>query len=202
MFAGGLALAALGAAAVFDAASAKAGGSSVSTISDPVGDDLVNSPEFQDLVGGRLTKRANGDLEVLLEVAGPVPAAPPLPPPGVREIWWWWFFDLDPSAEPQGYPFPPLAQGPDFLVVVSWNGTAFAGTAIDRRPLFTGGEAILTPVSFTIDGTKVGAVLPRALIRDFPASFDWDPRTLSWSSPVGGGGFNRVDGASFATFEF
>jgi hypothetical protein len=199
-----MALGALGAVAALDvgapSAVAAPSAGSVSALTDPVGDARFNAPAFQDLVGGQITRTASGDFELRLELAGPVPAAPDLPPPGVREIWWWWFLDLDSTAEPQGFPFPPIAQGPDFLVVVSWDGAAFKGTAIDRRPLFAGGEAITTPVEFSIDGAIVEAVLPSTLVGDFPSSFDWDPRTLNWSGPVGGGAFNRVDGASFATF--
>jgi hypothetical protein len=44
-------------------------------------------------------------------------------------------------------------------VYVSWDGVQFAGTAIDRRPLLTGGEAIITPVPISIDGTLVEADL-------------------------------------------
>ena len=189
-----------GSSAVMASAAAQPVSTQTSTVSDPVGDTLLNGPAFQDIVFGQLTKTASGNFELLMEMAGPVPAAPPLPPTGKRGIWWWWFFDLDPTAAPQGYPFPPLAQGPDFLVVISWNGTAFAGNAIDRRPLFTGGAAIITPVPFSINGTIVEAVLPSTLIGDFPPSFAWDPRTLNWSGPVGGAGFNAVDGASFPIF--
>ena len=133
---------------------------------------------------------------MLMDMAGPVPVAPPLPPPGVNDIWWAWGFDLDPGL-PQGYPVGPnYARWPEIIVHVSWNGTEFAGTAIDRRPLLTGGEAILTPVPFTfsIDRTILQAELAYTLIGDVPPSFGWGYVIWDWSGPVGSNGFNYVDG--------
>jgi len=165
----------------------------VSTVVDPVGDATHNAPAFQDVVFGQMTKTANGDFELLMEMAGTVPVAPPLPPPARAEIWWIWVFDLDPTTAPRGYPFLCNESPAEFLVYVSWDGTEFAGTAIDRRPLLTGGEAIITSVPFHIDGTIVEADLAYTLIGDVPPSFVWSPRTLDWSGPVGSGGFNIVD---------
>ena len=79
------------------------------------------------------------------------------------------------------------------IVYVSWDGTEFAGTAVDRRPLLTGGEAIITPVQFSINGTIVEAVLASTLIGAVPPSFLWLLRTIDWSGPVGSAGFNAVD---------
>ena len=66
---------------------------------------------------------------------------------------------------------PGNALGFDFVVYVSWNGTAFTGAAIDRRPLITGGEAIITAVPFSINGTMVEAALASTLIGDVPPHF-------------------------------
>jgi hypothetical protein len=130
-----------------------------------------------------------------MEMAGPVPANPLLPPTGASEIWWMWYFD-DPTTSPKGYPASPgFAGGREFLVYVRWDGAQFAGTAIDRRPLLAGGEAIVTPVPFRIDGTRVEAVLASTLIGDFPATFGWGPRTINWSGPLGSTGFHPVDDA-------
>ncbi|MEX2218522.1 MAG: hypothetical protein WD749_07135 [Phycisphaerales bacterium] len=165
-----------------------------STVFDPVGDIYFrNAPAFQDIVLGQVTKTASGDLELLMELAGPVPVAPPLPPPGVNEIWWYWSFDLDPTTSPIGYPSTPgFAGKSEFIVYVSWNGTEFVGNAIDRRPLLTGGEAIVTPVPFSINGTIVEAFLPYELIGDVPPSFGWHLVTRDWSGPVGFGSPHTV----------
>jgi hypothetical protein len=60
-----------------------------STVFDPIGDLWFrNAPAFQDIVRVQVTKTEGGDLHLLMEMAGNLPTAPPLPPPGVREIWW------------------------------------------------------------------------------------------------------------------
>ena len=169
-----------------------------STLSDPVGDTLCNAPAFQDVVFGRMTKTASGDFELLMEMAGPVPVNPPMPPPARSEIWWAWGFNLDPTTFPRGWPNPEVLRvglPGEFVVIVSWDGTEFAGTAVDRRPLLTGGEAIITPVPFSINGTIVDAVLASTLIGAVPPSFHWSPTTFDWSGPVGSEGVSIIDGA-------
>src|SRR6187397_1046124 len=94
MLAGLIALVALAAVPVFNVAlaTADAAGSVVSTASDPVGDANFNAPAFQDVVFVQVTN-AGGDFELLMEMAGPVPVHPPMPPPAHTEIWWVWTFD-------------------------------------------------------------------------------------------------------------
>jgi hypothetical protein len=170
--------------------------SQTSTVLDPVGDTDFNAPAFQDMVLVEVTKTAGGDFELRMEMAGPVPAAPPMTPPAQTELWWSCVFDLDPTTSPKGYPTAPgTTIVPEFIVCVRWDGTAFAGTAIDRRPLLTGGETIVTPVPFTINGTVVEAVLASTLIGEVPPSFAWHARTIDWSGPVGSGGYVFADGA-------
>jgi hypothetical protein len=166
-----------------------------STVSDPVGDTLFtfNAP-FQDFVSAQMTKTAAGNYEMLMEMAAPVPPSPPMPPQANHQMWWFWIFDLDPTTRPMGYPWQEAGNGrpPEFIVYVSWDGTAFAGAAIDRRPLLTGGEAIVTPVPFSINGARVEAVLASELIGAVP-TFNWGPFTFSWSGPVGSEGVNFAD---------
>jgi hypothetical protein len=167
----------------------------ISTVFDPVGDASLDAAAFQDIVFGQMTKRASGDFELLMEVAGPVPVAPQ-PLPGVREVWWYWSFDLDPSTFPQGYPLPPGHSAyPEVIVYVSWDGTHFAGTTVDRRPLLTGGEVIITPIPFSIDGTIVEAVLASELIGDVPPTFSWGLRTKVSSGAVGSASSRILDRA-------
>ena len=80
----------------------------------------------------------------------------------------------------------------EFVVYVSWDGTEFAGTAIDRRPILAGGEAILTPVPFRINGTIIEADLASGLL-DAVAPFTWGPFTMDWTGPVGGEGCHFAD---------
>jgi hypothetical protein len=195
-----MALAVLAAVPVFNVAAATAGAapSVVSTVSDPVGDANFSAPAFQDVVFVQITETTDGDFDLLMEVAGPLPVNPPLPPPGSSEIWWVWNFDLDPTTFPAGYPYLK-ANGPaEFSVHVSWDGTGFTGTAVDRRPLLTGGEATISPVPFSIDDGIVEAVLPSALIGTVSASFGWFAGTGAWSAPVGKSeGHHLVDVAIF-----
>jgi hypothetical protein len=168
----------------------------ISTVFDPVGDTIFgfNAP-LQDFVRAQMTKTASGDYEMLMEMAERVPARPVLRP-GVQEMWWFWTFDLDPTTRPAGYPWQnTVGRPPEFIVCVSWNGTEFAGNAIDRRPLLTGGEAIVTPVPFSFNGTIVEAVLASDVIGDVP-TFRWGPFTFDWSGPVGS------EGVQFADYAF
>ena len=196
-----MALVALGTVAVLDVATATpdAEPSGVNAVSDPIGDANFNAPAFQDVVYVQITETVDGDFTLLMEMAGPVPVDPPLPPPGNSEIHWVWNFDLDPDSFPAGYPYLK-AKGPaEFTVYVSWDGTEFAGTAVDRRPLLAGGEAIITPVTFSIDGTIVQADLAQPLIGAVPTSFGWFAGTGDWSGPVGSSeGHHLVDVASFS----
>jgi hypothetical protein len=164
-----------------------------STVLDPVGDTFFpNAPAFQDVVLGRMTKSASGDFELFMELAGHLPANPVLPPQGGTEIWWGWNFDLDTTTNPVGYPWI-LDRNTEFLFIVRWDGTEFVGTAIDRRPLLTGGVAVITPVPFTINGTTIEAVLDSTLIGDVPPTFHWAPFTIDWAGPVGSEGVSVVD---------
>jgi hypothetical protein len=192
--AGCVALAAWGAVAGFDVEPATADSpTSVSiTAFDPAGDTIfAHDAPFQDVIRAQLTRMACGDFKLFMEVAVPVPVAPLLPPAGKSQIWWMWAFDLDPAPLPRGYPWHDggsqnqLGRPAEFIVYVSWDGTKFEGTAIDRRPLLTGGELILTSVPFRIDGKILQADLASEVIGTVPASFPWGPFTMSWSGPVG-----------------
>jgi hypothetical protein len=189
----GLALAGLvmmvGPIAVPQPASAQTSG-----IDDPIGDVNFHAPAFRDIIRGEIQKEGESFF-LRMEMAGPIPERPPLTPPGKSEIWWVWGFNLDPTTFPRGYPFPPgegLPLPAEFMVYVAWDGTKFTGNAIDRRPLLTGQDAIVTPVPFSIDGAIVQATL--ASPSDFPASFGWGTRTYDWSSPPGKtGGIHTID---------
>jgi hypothetical protein len=188
-------------AAFLSYAAAQPASGQISTVFDPVGDTFIPAPPFQDIVGARMMKTVSGDFELLMELAGSVSGAPILPPRGANQIWWNWVFDLDPTAFPQGYPVSPgIASIPEFIVYVSWNGTAFSGTAIDRRPLLTGGPAVVFQLPFDVNGTTVEALLDSSLIGEVPPSFDWRPATLDWAGPLGSGGYSIADSTGFAEF--
>src|SRR3954463_9472451 len=147
-----------------------------SVVIDPARDVFFHAPAFQDIVRGEV-QRKGGSFVLRMEVAGPMPQNPKLPPPGINQIWWAWVFDLDSTTDPKGYPFAPgVAVPPEFMVYVAWDGAEFRAYAIDRRPLLTGKDAIVTVVPFSIDGVIVEAVLASALIGNLP-SFHWGTRT-------------------------
>src|SRR2546422_679070 len=56
-----------------------------------------------------------------------------------------------------------------------------AGILVDRRPLLTGGQAIVTPIQFSMEGTKLTWVVDAALLGD-PATFQWADATLGASA--------------------
>ena len=165
-----------------------------SVVNDPVGDVDHKAPAFQDIVRGEIQKKGNSYI-LRMEMATAIPANPPLPRPANSEIWWVWAFDLDPATAPKGYPFAPGNKIlTDFLVYVSWDGVQFKGYAIDRRPVPSGGSAIVTPVPFSIDGATVEAVLASALIGNV-SSFGWGVRALDVPSHIGTGAIQPVDSA-------
>ena len=168
---------------------------------DADGDALFHAPAFQDLLLGQLTKDGDGGFQLLMEVAGAVPESPDRPHPANSEIWWTWVFDLD-AATPKGYPFN-AARRPEFMVYVRWDGSDFAGFAIDRRPLLTGGEAVVFSVGsfgFNSDRTIIQMELDSALLDDFPESFHWNVVAFDWSGNVGSEGDHIVDIAEGAFF--
>jgi hypothetical protein len=165
-----------------------------SVVTDPAGDVAHHAPAFQDIVRGEIQKKG-GSFILRMEMAGPIPGNPPLPQPANGLILWAWSFDLDPTTTPKGYPFAPGDEVPsEFQVYVSWDGAEFRAYAIDRRPLLTGGNAIVTPVPFSIDGAMVEAVLASALIGN-PSSFRWGVRVIDVSSHLGTGALNTIDSA-------
>jgi hypothetical protein len=173
-------------AAILSIAAAESVSNQTSTVVDPVGDTFFqNTKPFQDVISGQMTKTPEGDFELLMEMAGVVPANPPMTPPQRTEIWWGWNFDLDTTSDPIGYPWI-TSRNSELLVLVRWDGDEFFGTVIDRRPLLTGGEAIITPLtSFSITGSTLQASLPFELIGEVPSTFGWAPFTIGWFGPVG-----------------
>jgi hypothetical protein len=177
--------------------------SAATVVTDPVRDALFHAPSFMDIAGAQLTEDA-GRFNFQLSLAGAIPSAPPLPPPGTKEIWWSFALNTDPTTFPEGNPFPPTPAAPapaEFLVSVIWDGSAFRGRLLDRRPLSTGGDAVVTPLPFTASGTEVGLSVNDGLIGN-PSSLLWSPATLEWSSPpgatVGSHVVDRFDGGYIA----
>ncbi len=170
--------------------------SQLKTVTDPVGDVKYHAPAFQDIVSASIEKTIGG-YTLRMTMAGAIPEAPPLPPPGTKQIWWVWAFNVDPANLKGGFPFAPgFAPPAEFMVYLGWNGSEFKAYMIDRRPLLTGGTTLVTEIPFSfLDGrtTIEVHVLLAPNGNPFPASFLWGSRTFDWSSHNGTQGFNSPD---------
>jgi hypothetical protein len=132
---------------------------------------------YQDIVSAAVDAEG-GTFAFAMDVAASVPAAPVLPS-GITVQEWDWNINTSPAL-PRGFPFSSGGVAPpEFIVMVLWDGTAFAGTLIDRRPLLIGGEAVSTSIPFDIDGATISATVSANLLDD-PSSFAWVARANDW----------------------
>jgi len=161
-------------------------------LTDPVGDARFHAPAYLDMVRAEATREGE-DFEFRTVVAEPIPLALPHLPPGNNQVWWVWGLDTDPATAPQGTPNAPgIPINTEFVLRVSWDGNALSGALIDRTPLLTGGEAVFTPLPFTITSNEVSMSVRASAVGN-PTSFLWDPVTIYWAGPTHSGGFNFVD---------
>src|SRR5712692_3294516 len=119
-----------------------------SVVLDPLGDASsfggVPAPLFQDIVRVEVSKKFEV-FRFVMEVADLIPARPPLEPPGVTLLEWSFRLDTDPTTCPSGFPFDPghLGAMADAMVFVLWDGVSFTAFVIDRRPVLSGGKAVI-----------------------------------------------------------
>ncbi len=163
-----------------------------SVVTDPAGDAAWNlntgpgsaakAPDYLDIVRAEVSKTA-GRFVFTLDLAAPVPNDPssdPSLPSNLDHIGWEYGIDADTTTFPVGYPFEPgSANLAEFYLGVNWNptgsfglGMGFDAFVIDRRPLLQGGDAVTTPVDFSIEGTRLTIVVKATLIGD-PTTFRW-----------------------------
>jgi hypothetical protein len=162
------------------------------TLTDPAGDARYKAPGYLDLVQAEATKQGQ-NFEFRTVVAEPIPLSLPNLPPGNRLVLWLWGLDTDPTTAPQGTPVSPgVPIAAEFVLRVVWNGTAFSGELIDRRPLLTGGEAVVTPLPFTIASNQVSMAVPASAVGN-PTSFLWDIVSIYWSSQGQSLGWHAAD---------
>ncbi|MDQ6876778.1 MAG: hypothetical protein M3082_03605 [Candidatus Dormibacteraeota bacterium] len=147
------------------------------SLTDPVGDTFIPAPGFQDIVGAQISR--HGDRLLLqMTVANPVPRRPDLA--GAAEIWWFWPIQTDPNLVVYGYPHLNDVGLPFELVpYVAWDGTSFRAALIDRRPMVTGGKAVITPVPFRISGRSIKLWLHQDRL-GLPSTFGWTAATGDW----------------------
>ena len=177
-----------------------------SVVLDPVGDADKTAQDYQDIVGATITKKG-GTFVFVITLAAALPDNPTLP--SWADVTDWGFgLDMDPSAFPVGYPFTKNnPQFQEFLLEhrVYRSGfsdpldpTRSAGILIDRRPLLEGGQAIITPVQFSIDGARITWVVDAALLGD-PATFRWAAFTaVSHAGDDVKNGYNNITGLDSA----
>ena len=157
-----------------------------SVVTDPVGDADKTAEAYLDVVKAEITKQGTNFVFVMT-LAAPIPDNPPLPSWADVLAWEFWL-DTDPTAFPVGYPFTKnTANLLEFEIQhrVYRSGftdpldpTSSGGVLVDRSPLLTGGQAILTPIKFSIDGAKLTWVVDAALLGD-PPTFQWASGTAA-----------------------
>src|SRR3989454_589119 len=142
--------------------SADATGGNISVVLDTAGDVVSKGNAYQDIVRAETAKQGR-DFVFVMELAAAVPDNPP-PPPGADVIDWVLGLDTDPAAFPMGYPFGKNeASDKEFFiehrqyragVADPLDPTSSPGILIDRRPLLTGGQVVITPIQFSIEGAN------------------------------------------------
>ena len=171
-----------------------------SAVSDLAGDAGKDAQDYQDIVGATVTKKG-GTFVFVMTLAASVPDNPTLATNWADVAHWGVALDMA-NTSPAGYPFQKnVARVFDFLIEhrVYRSGfsdpldaTGSAGILIDRRPLRTGGQAIITPVKFSIDGSTITWVVDAGALGD-PSTFQWaDYTALSHAGDdlKNGGGYN------------
>jgi len=173
-----------------------------STLTDPVGDYVAGSPcggqicePWQDITAAEMTHVAGG-LRMGMTLAAPIPGWPALPN-GIKSIVWAWRLDTDPATSPSGYPLPPGIDSPfEVVVQLQWNGQAFSGQVIDRRPLLSGGQAMVLPVTANVSGNALDVMVPGGLV-NLPEAFRWRASTNAYMSDSPSQGQYPVDNTVF-----
>ena len=135
------------------------------TVIDPQGDAFYTpglaAPAFLDILVASFT--ISDTLTCTFDVAGPLDALPN--PPGSGGVFFWHFgLNTDPSTNPPGFPEPPgITARPEFTVDAVWDGTAFSGDLIDRRPALIGQPALLYSIPVSVSGSSITLTVPAAL---------------------------------------
>jgi hypothetical protein len=175
-----------------------------SSVTDPAGDydggtscgGLICEP-FQDITAAEITHVAGGLRMTMTLAASPSTAV--LTSPGVKEITWAWRFDTDPSTFPKGYPLPNGIDSPfEAIVEMRYDGTHFYGQTVDRRPLLSGADAIVTPITVNIIGNGLSVVVPTGAL-SLPDGLRWRATTNGFMGTTGSLGQYPVDVTTFVT---
>ena len=135
------------------------------TVIDPQGDALysngLEAPAFLDILVASFT--VSDPMTLTVDVAGSLNALPN--PPGSAGIFFWIFQpNTNNSTNPPGFPVAPgQRDSPEFLVYAQWDGTAFSGVFVDRRPALTGQPALFYSIPLSVSGSRITLTVPAAL---------------------------------------
>jgi hypothetical protein len=139
---------------------------------DPEGDAFYSNgheaPAFLDILAASFT--ISDTLTFTIDVAGSLDALPN--PPGAGGVFVWHFgLDTDISTDPPGFPLPPGQTGPiEFLADARWDGTAFSGVFVDRRPELTGDPALQYSIPVSVSGSRITITVPEELAAQVQAA--------------------------------
>jgi hypothetical protein len=174
------------------------------TVIDPQGDAFYSegheAPAFLDILVASIT--ISDTLTLTVDVAGSLDALPN--PPGSGGIFFWnSSLNTDNSTDPPGFPLPPgQTEGQEFMVYAQWDGTAFSGVFVDRRPALMGQPALVYSIPVSVSGSRITITVPAALAAQVEASVvlpgaawncitGWDNTTLLG---IGTHAFHITDG--------
>jgi hypothetical protein len=135
------------------------------TVIDPQGDAFYSNghkaPAFLDILVASIT--ISDTLTLTVDVAGPLHSLPN--PPDSGGVFFWNFpLNTDPSTDPPGFPEAPGSKASaEFAVYAQWDGTAFSGVFVDRRPALTGGSAVHYSIPVSVSGSRITFAVPAAL---------------------------------------
>ena len=167
---------------------------------DPQGDAFYSegnaAPAFLDILAASIT--ISDTLTFTVDVAGSLDALPN--PPGSGGVFAWHFaLNTDDSTDPPGLPLPPGQAAPaEFAVDAFWDGTAFSGQLIDRRPALRGGSAFLYSIPVSVSGSRVTITVPTALAAQVqaavvPPGATWNCFTVRANGSGGTNGVHTAD---------
>jgi hypothetical protein len=174
------------------------------TVIDPQGDAFYSNgneaPAFLDILVASFT--VSDPMTLTVDVAGSLNALPN--PPGSAGVFFWNFQpDTDNSTGPPGFPVA-LGQtdSPEFLMYAQWDGTAFRGVFVDRRPALTGQPALFYSIPLSVSGSRITLTVPSALAAQVRAAVvlpgaTWNCNT-GWNNTallgIGTDAFHIADG--------
>jgi hypothetical protein len=184
------AVATFAAAAVASAAALETAQSA--EVTDPAGDMLKNNAEpWQDIVRGRIVREGD-TFTFSMEMAAPLPADPPVPGGG-GWYFWDWGINSDSDLAPAGFPFPKQHAAPhEFLVLLVSDGEEYFAFVVDRRPLTVGQEAVVTPVSCSVDGATIEVFVDADLL-DNLTEFEWRIGSQVLNGSLESEGHHRIE---------